>query len=143
MALAVMTFHVPLSLVGLGASVTRPNFSHQTFFSHSLHMLRYPSIIPVVTGCSSFSFLIRWPKPFAGRFSVLSISDLVWSAHCFDYAHYFCLFAIEFQSYLSASFFNNNCCYSSLFSAINTESSAYLKLFSLCPPTLISRYPSW
>ena len=45
---------------------------------------------------------------------------------------------------LSSSSFNdvNNFYKSSSFSAINTVSSAYLKLFKLCPPTLIPGYPS-
>ena len=43
---------------------------------------------------------------------------------------------------LSSSVMSNNCGKSSLFSAINTASSAYLMLFTLCPPILIPGYPS-
>ena len=43
---------------------------------------------------------------------------------------------------LSSSTLSNNCCKSSLFSAINTVSSVYLKLFLLCPPILIPGHPS-
>ena len=43
---------------------------------------------------------------------------------------------------LSSSTMSNNCCKSSLFSGINTVSSACLKLFKLCPPTLIPGFPS-
>ena len=43
---------------------------------------------------------------------------------------------------LSSSTMSNNCCKSSLFSGINTVSSACLKLFQLCPPTLIPGFPS-
>ena len=43
---------------------------------------------------------------------------------------------------LSSSVMSNNCGKSSLFSAINTASSAYLMLLTLCPPILIPRYPS-
>ena len=43
---------------------------------------------------------------------------------------------------LSSSTMSNNCCKSSLFSGINTVSSACLKLFKLSPPTLIPGFPS-
>ena len=43
---------------------------------------------------------------------------------------------------LSSSVMSNNCGKSSLFSAINTASSAYLMLLTLCPPILIPGYPS-
>ena len=43
---------------------------------------------------------------------------------------------------LSSSTMSNNCCKSSSFYAINTVSSAYFKLFMLCPPTLIPRKKS-
>ena len=43
---------------------------------------------------------------------------------------------------LSSSVMSYNCGKSSLFSAINRASSAYLMLLTLCPPILISGYPS-
>ena len=56
--------------------------------------------------------------------------------------HYFCLFNSDPFSLPSSSTMSDNCCKSSIFSAIYTMSSAYLKLLTLCPLTLIPVYLS-
>ena len=47
--------------------------------SSCFHLLRFPSIIPVVTKCSNFS-LITWLRKFAWRLDILSVSHVVVSA---------------------------------------------------------------
>ena len=53
---------------------------HPTSFHSCFPLLLYPSIIPVVTRCSSFSLLITWPKKVAWHLLNLFMSDLVVSA---------------------------------------------------------------
>ena len=50
---------------------------------------------------------------------------------------YFCLFAVQFQVFLPVFFFCNNICKFSSFSANNSVSSAYVKLFTLYPLLLM------
>ena len=61
-ALAIMSFHIPRSLVAFRISTTLPAPSHLTspsvIFSRCFPLLRFPSIIPVVMRCSNFSLLI-------------------------------------------------------------------------------------
>ena len=79
-----MVFHAPLPLVAFSAYVTGLIFSHfvtlsgSDIFSRCFALLRFPSIIPVVQRCSSFSIFITWPKKVAWRF--LFINGLVVSA---------------------------------------------------------------
>ena len=66
-----MTFYASLSLVTLRASVTSPILnpfvSPSNIFLPFFPLLRFTSIIPVVTRCSSFSLLITWPKKVTWR----------------------------------------------------------------------------
>ena len=56
-ALAIMSFHIPRSLVAFRISTTLPAPSHLTspsvIFSRCFPLLRFPSIIPVVMRCSN------------------------------------------------------------------------------------------
>ena len=51
--------------------------SPSNIFSRCFLVLRFLSIIPLVTGCSRFSLLITWPKKVVWRFCFLFMSDLV------------------------------------------------------------------
>ena len=48
-----------------------------SIFSRCFPLLRFPSIIPVVTRFSSYSVLIAWRKKLCWRLPILFISDLV------------------------------------------------------------------
>ena len=76
-----MTFYASLPLTAFSAPVTRPTLSlfvsPSNIFLHYLYMQHFPSIIPVVTRCSSFSLLITWPKMGAWHLCTLFMGDLV------------------------------------------------------------------
>ena len=61
-ALAIMSFHIPRSLVAFRISTTLPAPSQlaspSVIFSRCFPLLRFPSIILVVMRCSNFSLLI-------------------------------------------------------------------------------------
>ena len=92
------------------------------------------------------------PHSSAQVFAIDSWRNYLWllknwsvHTHCFDWRPlllYFLLFNPYPFLLLSSSVMSNNCGKSSLFSAINTASSAYLMLLTLCPPILIPGYPS-
>ena len=84
-ALEIMSFHIPRSLVAFRISTTLPAPGHLTspsvIFSRCFPLLRFPSIIPVVMRFSNFSLLITWPKNVVCRVQILFTSALdVWAS---------------------------------------------------------------
>ena len=57
------------SFVAFSTSVTRPTFSHfvspSNIFPRCLPLLSFPSIIPVVTSCSSLYLFLTWSRRIA------------------------------------------------------------------------------
>ena len=53
-----------------------------THLVHPIYSCCFPSIMPVVTRCSSFCFLFSWPKKFALHVHILFMGDFVVSAFC-------------------------------------------------------------
>ena len=82
--MAIMTFHAPRSLVNVRACVTRLTLSFfvspYNIVSSCFPLLRFPSIILVVTRCSIFSLLITLPKKVSWRLCILFKGDVVMSA---------------------------------------------------------------
>ena len=73
-----MTFHASLSLITFSAFVTLPTLNHFVspfnIFSHCVSLMRFPSIIPVVTRYPSFSLFITWPNKVACHLRILLVS---------------------------------------------------------------------
>ena len=103
-ALAIISFHTSLSLVVLNTSIT-PVPSHfaipSIIFSRRLPLLRFPSIVPVVIRCSSFSLLITWPRKVAWRFRILFMRDLFVCASLRTYSLDFFAFHVIFWASFS------------------------------------------
>ena len=76
--------HLYSSSVSVHHSVPQSTLSRfvspSNIFSRCFRLLRFPSIIPVVIRCSSFSLLTTWPKKVAWRLCILITSHLVMSA---------------------------------------------------------------
>ena len=108
-ALAIMSFHIPRSLVAFRISTTLPAPSHLTspsvIFSRCFPLLRFPSIIPVVMRCSNFSLLITWPKNVVCRVRILFTSALdVWvsfSTVSFDFFAIHDIFIVLLRNHIS------------------------------------------
>ena len=66
----IMTFHIFISLVAFGASLTHPIFSHFAGPSN-IFPCRFYLFPLVITRCASFSVLITWQKRFAWRLCIL------------------------------------------------------------------------
>ena len=90
-----------------------------------------PSVIPVVTRCSSFSLLIIWPKKVLWYLHILFKSDLVISASLntisFDFFSVYEIRSISSRNYISpASSFFCSC-----FEIIVQTSIPYIKMSSM------------
>ena len=107
-----MTFYASLSFIALSVSVTLPTLSHfvspSNIFSNCFPLLRFPSFIPVITKCSSFSLDITWPKKVARRLCILFMGDLVVSTSCntvlFDFFAFHDIYSILQRNHISVSF---------------------------------------
>ena len=114
-ALAIMSFHIPRSLVAFRISTTLPAPSDLTspsvIFSRCFPLLRFPSIIPVVMRCSNSSLLITWPKNVVCCVRILFTSALdVWASFStvsFDFLAIHDIFIILLRNHIStaSSFF--------------------------------------
>ena len=87
-ALAIMSFHIPRSLVAFRISTTLPAPSQLTspsvIFSRCLPLLRFPSIIPVVMRCSNF-----FPSHYMTKECCLSCPNFVYKcSRCVGFFQY-------------------------------------------------------
>ena len=115
-----MTLHVFRSRVAFSAC---PSHYLVTLFSPS-------NKFSAVLSCFVFLRSLRFPQSvLVSLFSSFGRKIL---RACFNSKHFFLL----------PSSMSNYRCKTSLFSAINTVLSAYLKLFTFCPPILIPLYTS-
>ena len=114
-AFATVSFHIPRSLVAFRISTTLPAPSQlaspSVILSRCFPLLRFPSIIPVVTRCSNFSLLITRPKNVVCRVRILFTSALdVWASFStvsFDFLAIHDIFIILLRNHIStaSSFF--------------------------------------